>query len=121
MINPTKISHNIKFMLNTFLEFQQNSSTATMMLANKPQRSTTNTPPMFFTLSGFAFESLLLSCSMKNGNLLFVFSNNIVQIWKVRELANPQIFIYLSLVQFSYLLHFYPRILKTKIMILDWV
>ena len=44
-----------------FREFQQNSRTATMIARLSPQSSTTNTPPMFFTLRGFAFESLLLS------------------------------------------------------------
>ena len=43
-------------------EFQQNSSMATMMARASPHSSTTNTPPMFCTLSGCAFESLLLSC-----------------------------------------------------------
>ena len=45
----------------TFREFQQNSSTATIILASKPHSSTTKTPPMFLTLSGLALESLLLS------------------------------------------------------------
>ena len=46
-------------------EFQQNSKTATTMATAKPHSSTTNTPPMFFTLNGLAFESLLLSCNKK--------------------------------------------------------
>jgi len=44
-----------------FLEFQQNSSTATIMASVKPHKRTTNTPPIFLTLKGFALESLLLS------------------------------------------------------------
>ena len=63
------VDRNLKIVIDfvgyTFLEFQQNSSTATMILANKPASRTTNTPPIFFTLSGFAFESLLLSCKVK--------------------------------------------------------
>ena len=44
-----------------FLEFQQNSNMATIMANAKPHNRTTNTPPMFWTLNGCAFESLLLS------------------------------------------------------------
>ena len=51
---------------NTFREFQQNSSTATIILASKPHSSTTKTPPMFLTLSGLALESLLLSWKVSN-------------------------------------------------------
>ena len=49
-----------------FLEFQQNSKTATTIATAKPHNNTTNTPPMFFTLNGLAFESLLLSCNKRN-------------------------------------------------------
>ena len=44
-----------------FREFQQNSKMATIIATAKPQSKTTKTPPMFFTLSGLALESLLLS------------------------------------------------------------
>ena len=44
-----------------FREFQQNSRIATIIASAKPQRRTTKTPPIFWTLKGWAFESLLLS------------------------------------------------------------
>ena len=55
-----------------FLEFQQNSKTATTIATAKPHNNTTNTPPMFFTLNGLAFESLLLSCKKRNKKLFII-------------------------------------------------
>ena len=54
-----------------FLEFQQNSRTATMMASERPQRRTTKTPPIFLTLSGLALESLLLSCLVQTSPVFF--------------------------------------------------
>ena len=48
-----------------FREFQQNSKTATIIATNRPPNRTTKTPPIFLTLKGLAFESLLLSCMKK--------------------------------------------------------
>ena len=57
-----------------FLEFQQNSKTATTIATAKPHNNTTNTPPMFFTLNGLAFESLLLSWNKNNDKMSLFYS-----------------------------------------------
>ena len=66
-LNSSAISeHRLCLSFMAFLRlFQQNSSMATMMARARPHSSTTNTPPMFCTLRGWAFESLLLSCKQR--------------------------------------------------------
>ena len=64
-----------------FLEFQQNSKTATTIATAKPHNNTTNTPPMFFTLNGLAFESLLLSWNKNNDKMSLFYSRLFLFFW----------------------------------------